>query len=298
MNKPGSSKEEREQKQAERRQKQRENNVLRAAKMHSLRVADQAQVRIPETVNPKDISLYQIGCSGWFYWEWKNNFYPLNMPTSEWFSFYTEHFKSVEINASFYSWPTIPTVKNWAKAIGEKEFLYTVKVCELITHTRKFEATHTLIEDFAYIAEILGPHMGCFLYQLPPSFHYTKERLKNLVSQIQNNHRNVIEFRHVSWWNENVYEALREAKLIFCSCSAPNLPDELIKTADDIYIRFHGKKAWYKHLYSEEELKVWAERIHAANGKNVWIYFNNTFDAHAVENAQMMAGLLGQAKPT
>jgi uncharacterized protein YecE (DUF72 family) len=284
---------------AARRQKQRKKNVLHAEQMHRLRLADLAQDELFEVAGEQaalphrqETPRYHIGCSGWFYWEWRDMFYPANLPSSGWFSHYAEHFKTVEINASFYSWPTLPTVKNWLKQAGDKEFLYTVKVCELITHTRRFEDTHTLVEDFAYIARLLGARMGCFLFQLPPGYHFTKARLQNIVAQLQNGHRNVVEFRHASWWTEEVYAAFREASIIFCSCSAPNLPDELVETADDIYIRFHGKKAWYKHCYTQDELQEWAERITAANGKNVWVYFNNTFDAHAVENSRMLARLL------
>lgn len=293
MEKPVLSKEEQERKQAARRQKQRENNALRAAKMQKLRLADPVQNQILQVADERKSSQYHIGCSGWFYWEWRNVFYPEDLPTSGWFSHYAQRFKTVEINASFYAWPTIATVKNWLKQAGRKQFLYTVKVCELITHTKRFEQTHALVEDFGYIAQVLGPRMGCFLFQLPPNYNFTGARLQNIVAQLQNGHRNVVEFRHSSWWNEEVYEAFREAKIIFCSCSAPNLPDELIKTANDIYIRFHGKNAWYKHCYTKDELQEWAERIKAANGQNVWIYFNNTFDAHAIENSRGLARLLG-----
>jgi uncharacterized protein YecE (DUF72 family) len=102
----------------------------------------------------------------------------------------------------------------------------------------------------------------------------------------------VIEFRHASWWNEKVYQALKEANLIFCSCSAPRLPDELVKTADDIYIRFHGKNAWYRHDYTRDELKEWAKRIKYAKAKTVWIYFNNDFGGNAIKNAKALARLL------
>jgi uncharacterized protein YecE (DUF72 family) len=292
VNKPVLSKEDREKKQLERREKQRHTNVLRAEKMHRLRLADQAQDDLFETTGRQETSRYHIGCSGWFYWEWKNIFYPESLPTREWFSWYAQHFQTVEINASFYSWPTVTTVRNWVKQAGDRDFLYTVKVCELITHTKKLEDTHTLVEDFAYIAQVLGPCMGCFLFQLPPTYSFTRSRLKNILEQLQNGHRNVVEFRHASWWNTEVYEAFRTAKIIFCSCSAPDLPDELVKTADEIYIRFHGKKAWYRHHYSQDELKLWADRIKDAGAQTGWIYFNNTFDAHAIENSRELARLL------
>ncbi len=104
-----------------------------------------------------------VGCSGWFYWKWRGNFYPAEMSTSEWFNHYAQQFDTVEINASFYSWPTVANVKSWLRQPGSREFVYTIKVCELITHVRKFENAETLVKDFGLIADILGERMGCFL---------------------------------------------------------------------------------------------------------------------------------------
>ncbi|TYP73704.1 MULTISPECIES: DUF72 domain-containing protein [Nitrosomonas] len=272
------------------RQKQRENNVLRASKMHKLRLA--SNIHSPVRPPAFEGMIYHIGCSGWFYWHWRNVFYPEGLATKDWFAHYAKIFKTVEINASFYSWPTEATVRSWIKQAGLRRFVYSVKACELITHTKKFKGTEELVKDFGHIATILGDRMGCFLYQVPPSYRYSPARLKAIVSQLQTGQRNVVEFRHVSWWNEKVYTALKEANLIFCSCSAPRLPDELIKTAEDIYIRFHGKKAWYRHDYSDDELKEWARRIQQVNAKTVWIYFNNDFDGNAIKNAESMARLL------
>jgi uncharacterized protein YecE (DUF72 family) len=101
-----------------------------------------------------------------------------------------------------------------------------------------------------------------------------------------------VEFRHASWWNEGVYSAFRKAGVIFCSCSGPKLPDDLIRTADDVYVRLHGPKRWYRHDYSEEELIEWAEKIKASGAKRAWIYFNNDNDAHAPKNALVLRRLL------
>lgn len=239
---------------------------------------------------------YFIGCSGWFYWHWRGRFYPEGMPINEWFDYYADRFKTVELNAPFYSWPTVATVKSWKRQAGRRKYIYTVKVSELITHVKKFKGTKELIRDFGLIADLLGPMMGCFLFQLPPNYHYTPARLKAILSQLEPGRRNVIEFRHKSWWNENVYKAFREAGAIFCSCSAPRLPDDLIKTADEIYVRFHGPERWYKHDYSKEELEDWAERIRASGAKHAWIYFNNDFQAYALKNARMLQRLLDKEK--
>lgn len=114
--------------------------------------------------------------------------------------------------------------------------MYTIKASELITHVKRFSHTKTLIRDFDHIADLLGPRTGCFLFQLPPSFHYSRARLERIVSQFDPRRRNVVGFRHRSWWRQNVYAAFRAAGIIFCSCSGPRLPDELVNTSEAIYI--------------------------------------------------------------
>ena len=154
-------------KRAERRAKQREANPKRAEKMHLLR-----QEKPIAPASPVDLPRLNIGCSGWFYWDWRGLFYPTQMPTSQWFPYYAESFDTVEINASFYSWPTLAGVKAWMKGLPETPFVFTVKANELITHVKRFEDTAELVKDFGYVADILGGHMGCLLFQLPPSVRY------------------------------------------------------------------------------------------------------------------------------
>ncbi|CAN5362490.1 DUF72 domain-containing protein [soil metagenome] len=291
------AKEERRRKREDRRSKQRIANINRAAKMHELRIESESrnECRVAPAAAPARKSATQkihIGCSGWFYWRWRDDFYPDSLSTSDWFSHYASKFKTVELNASFYSWPTEATVKTWIKQAGRKKFIYTVKVCELISHVKRFDDTKTLVKDFGFIADLLGTKMGCFLFQLPPSYRYTPENLEKILSQLDPTRRNVVEFRHASWWSENVYTAFRENGIIFCSCSGPKLPDQLVKTADDIYVRFHGTKHWYRHDYSKEELSVWSKRIQESGAKRVWIYFNNDHGGFAPKNARMLASLL------
>ncbi|HYI84229.1 MAG TPA: DUF72 domain-containing protein, partial [Acetobacteraceae bacterium] len=276
----------------ERQAKQREQNVTRAEAMHQARLAFEAGVRPP----PGDTApMHNVGCSGWFYWHWRGSFYPPDSQPNTWFGHYADRFDTVELNAPFYSWPTLATVESWLRQCDSKPFVYTVKVNELITHTRRFEGTERLVRDFGLIADLLGPHMGCLLFQLPPSFHYTAARLNSIVGQLDPRRRNVVEFRHPSWWHEDVYAAFREAGIIFCSCSGPRLPDELIKTADDVYLRFHGTTAWYRHDYIAKELKVWVERVRECRPAHVWAYFNNDREAHAIRNADAFRQLLDEA---
>lgn len=271
--------------------------MLRAAKMHLARLAgdDASPQQTPTFSEQTNAQSYYIGCSGWYYRHWHGIFYPDTISTSTWFEHYSHQFNTVELNAPFYSWPTVATVKSWIRQAKGRPFIYTIKASELITHTKRFVRTKELVKDFSYIASLLDKHMGCFLFQLPPSYHYTPARLKTIVSQLNPAQRNVVEFRHRSWWNEKVYTAFRKAGIIFCSCSGPRLPDELIKTADDIYIRFHGTKQWYRHNYSEKELTVWKKRIQASGATRVWVYFNNDREGYAIENARLLLNMLHSA---
>ncbi|HEY2712707.1 MAG TPA: DUF72 domain-containing protein [Chthoniobacterales bacterium] len=284
--------EERRAKREARREKQRRQNVGRAAKMHEVRIAVEREGAPIHEPTDSTLPRINVGCSGWFYWHWRETFYPQELPTNRWFEHYRRHFKTVELNAPFYSWPSPAVVASWLRQAARTKFIYTVKVSELITHTKRFIGTKELVRDFGYIADLLGNRMGCFLFQLPPSFHYTRPRLHRIVDQLDPARRNVVEFRHRSWWNEEVYGAFRESGTIFCSCSGPRLPDELVKTADEIYLRFHGTARWYRHDYSVSELALWAEKIKASGARRVWAYFNNDRDCYAIKNARALRKLL------
>ena len=287
------TKEERRAKREERREKQRGANIGRAAKMHAARLEAESSPTIPDVHGMDDeAQKYFVGCSGWFYWHWRGIFYPDGLPTSGWFKHYAERFNTVELNAPFYSWPTINTVASWNRQIGRRHFVYTVKVCELITHLKRFSGTKTLVQDFGFIADLLGPRMGCFLFQLPPSYHYSPGRLKTILVQLDPSRRNVVEFRHASWWNKSVFAAFRERGVIFCSCSGPRLPDLLVKTSDDIYLRFHGTSQWYRHNYTKDELAAWASKIQESDARHVYAYFNNDREGHAIKNARSLLRML------
>jgi len=233
-----------------------------------------------------------VGCSGWFYWHWKKIFYPENLPTHRWFEHYTKHFNTVELNAPFYRWPKPATVKGWRRNAPEN-FRYSIKVNRLITHEKQMAGTKKLVREFCSFAEVLGPHMGCFLFQFPSSYKYTPARLKSIVEQVGSPHiaapcpyHNVIESRHESWWRKSVYRAFKNAGIIFCSVSAPRLPHDLIKTSDVLYVRLHGRARWHRYDYSREELSEWAKKIADSGAKEVWAYFNNDANAFAIKNAK------------
>jgi uncharacterized protein YecE (DUF72 family) len=262
--------------------------------MHVARIEYEKTKTPAEERDDKKRQFY-VGCSGWFYWHWRGLFYPADEPTHRWFKHYQSVFRTVELNAPFYRWPRESTVKGWRRT-AKGRFRYSVKVNGQITHERRMVGTKTLVREFYKIADVLGPKLGCFLFQFPPSYRYSAARLRAIVAQLDPAHRNAIEFRHKSWWRKNVYRAFEKAGLIFCSVSGPRLPEELIKTSDVLYVRFHGRPRWYRHDYSRAELQAWADKINASGAAEVWVYFNNDREGFAIKNAKALKRLLRQKR--
>ncbi|HYC70714.1 MAG TPA: DUF72 domain-containing protein [Opitutaceae bacterium] len=226
-----------------------------------------------------------VGCSGWFYSHWRGIFYPAHeIGTKLWFAYYANVFRTVELNASFYRWPKPATVRRWRRE-APAGFRYSIKVHRSITHERKLARTGKLVAEFYALGELLGPHLGCFLFQFPPSFHFSRRRLAAILAQLRPQPPTAVEFRHRTWWRPEVFRALRAHGLTFCTVSAPRLPDTLPDGADRAYVRLHGVTRWYRHDYADEELEAWARRILGGGAREAWVYFDNDRNGHAVKNA-------------
>jgi len=234
---------------------------------------------------------YRVGCSGWIYPHWAGLFYPENLPEREWFDFYAKVFNTVEVNATFYRFPTEKMVKAWYRK-GPEGFLFTLKAFRGITHLRKFQGTEELVRRFYTMGEMLGEKLGGFLFQLPPNFRYNRDLLLRILDQLDPRFPNTLEFRHESWFQEETEALLRERGVAMCIVSAPNLPEYVVATAPHAFVRFHGKGAWYAYRYSMKELHTWAERIKGLPVERVFVYFNNDWNAWAPENALQLEKLL------
>lgn len=237
---------------------------------------------------------FRVGTSGYYYRHWAGGFYPADLKTHKWFGYYAERFDTVELNASFYRFPTESAVKRWHRQAPEG-FTYAVKAPRLITHLKRFHDTEGLMADLygvlgAHLKERLGP----VLFQMPPSLHFDDERLEAILAQLDPSVTNVLEFRHPSWWRADVQRRIAKAGAVFVSVSAPNLPDDLAVSRGRLYLRMHGVPM-YRQDYADDALAAWAGRLRASGAREGWIYFNNDAEAHAPRNAATLRGLLADA---
>jgi uncharacterized protein YecE (DUF72 family) len=177
-------------------------------------------------------------------------------------------------------------LQNWyAKSPGD--FSLAVKAPRLITHYKQLNECESLLDDFYTVCrEGLKEKLGPLLFQFPSRFTYTEERLHRIVAVVDPLFVNVVEFRHISWWDKKVYAALKKNNIIFCGMSFPGLPEDVIKTSANIYYRFHGLEKLYYSVYEEADLKKMADSIlQQKNVNQVYCYFNNTAAVGAIANA-------------
>lgn len=235
---------------------------------------------------------HHVGCSGFHYSAWKNVFYPAGVAQKKWFEFYCQHFNTLELNVTFYRFPQLSFLQSWYKRSPAK-FAFAVKVPRLITHYKQFSDTEKLLSDFyETIHEGLQEKLGPVLFQLGPRTIYREENLQKILLQLNNSFLNVIEFRHSSWWNTDVFDALQQKEAFFCSISYPGLPDEVISNNSVIYYRFHGVPKLYRSEYSPAFLKKILTEVEASKPvKQAYYYFNNTDGGAAIRNAKYLQDL-------
>jgi uncharacterized protein YecE (DUF72 family) len=236
---------------------------------------------------------WHIGCSGFHYKDWKGPFYPDDLPQRKWFEYYCQHFSTLELNVTFYRFPELSFLQNWyQKSPGD--FRFSIKAPRAITHYKKFNDTADLITSlYETINNGLKEKLGPVLFQMPPSYNYTEEKLDKIINSLNPLFKNVLEFRHVSWWCDDVYKILTEHHITFCGMSHPSLPDDVIANNDVVYYRFHGVPDLYRSRYSIEFLQKIVNKIKQhSNVKETWCYFNNDYDAIGVFNARELEGLV------
>lgn len=237
-----------------------------------------------------------IGTSGWSYEHW-DQFYE-GLPSSEWLSFYAEHFPTVEINSTFYHLPKEKSVNNWTK-VTPKDFVFSVKLSRYITHIKRLKESEIGVENFLEAIKPLNAKLGPLLILLPPSFKLDYERLKAFIKQLPKKYSYSIEFRNDSWHVPEVFELLRKYKIALCISDLKGNLSPLEVTAPFVYVRLHGPKKAYQGAYSLRTLKQWAERAREweANKLAIYIYFDNDEKGYALKDAAKLMELLRGRQP-
>ena len=238
----------------------------------------------------------RIGCSGWNYASWRNDFYPPRTPASRWLEHYATVFDCVEVNATFYRLAKRDAVARWAQQTPPG-FRFAVKASRYLTHVRRLQDLDRGIERFyAPLAPLIeADKLGPVLWQLPPDFRRDDERLARLLDAVSGRGEHCVEFRHPSWFTAEVYELLRwhGAALVIGDRKGLDFqPHEIV--GDWTFVRFHHGRRGRRGNYSDRELDAWAERIRAWSGRSrVYAFFNNDWEVFAPRNAVALKRRLG-----
>jgi uncharacterized protein YecE (DUF72 family) len=229
---------------------------------------------------------YRIGTSGYQYKHWQGVLYDRGLPKKDWFARYAEFFDTVEINNTFYRLPAAGTFDTWREQVSGN-FLYALKFSRYGSHLKKLKDPEATIGLFVERASRLGSCLGPILVQLPPGWHADPARLASFLDAAPSQYRWAVEFRDRDWLQDDIFAILAEHKVALCIHDMiDNHP--IIRTADWIYLRFHGKH--YEGSYSHQYLTAQADRIEGwlKDGHDVYAYFNNDARGHAVDNARAL----------
>lgn len=233
-----------------------------------------------------------IGTSGWSYDHWQGVVYPQRASGRERLACYVARYNTVEVNNTFYRWPRDETFEGWREQVPEG-FRMTIKASRALSHSKRLLEPEQWTTRMAHSME----HLGVWLVQLPPNLARDDARLAYFLKQIPVGLKTSIEFRHPSWNCEAVFALLEAHDVAYCIMSGANLPCVLRATASFIYLRLHGPSEHhlYADSYSDDDLRWWTERIKEwqSAGKEVWIYFNNDGEGHAVRNANTLKQFMG-----
>ena len=235
----------------------------------------------------------RVGCSGWQYKHWRGAFYPTGLRQSEWFSYYTSRFDTVEINNSFYRLPERETFAAWRRR-APHGFLYAVKASRFITHMKKLKEPAEPLGLFFARASGLGARLGPILYQLPPQFRVDLGRLRTFLAALPSRRRHVIEFRDPSWYTDEVFEQLTRHRVALCLHDMRGSATGRLSVGPFVYARFHGP-AKYHGRYADDTLAEWAGWMNdrRRGGTTVYAYFNNDVGGQAPRDAARLRAMLG-----
>jgi uncharacterized protein YecE (DUF72 family) len=240
-----------------------------------------------------------LGTSGWSYKEWEEVFYQKGEKRK--LRAYSRVFKTVEIDSTFYRYPSKGTVMGWLR-YSPSDFVFSAKLPKVITHDKKLGLKGDVKADLDAYLELmrplqLGGKLACLLIQLPPKYAYNPENLESFFELLDPLFRYAVEFRNLWWMRDETWSLLEKYKVAYVIVDEPLLPPEVHLTADFAYFRWHGRgeSPWFDYRYSKDELEPWIPKVEEASGKvkKVVGYFNNHFHGYAPENCLYLIEKLG-----
>jgi len=197
-----------------------------------------------------------VGTSGYNFPEWRGSFYPPKLPSKQWLEYYARQLGTVEINYTFYRMPNEKTIAGWNAATPET-FTFVLKAPQRITHIARLRNIDEPLRIFLELIRKLNAKLGAVLFQLPPNFRKDLARLGDLLTQFPTDVRAACEFRHVSWWSDDVYDLLRSTNTALCIADTAEGTTPLVSTANFGYIRLRDEG------YDEAGLRDWMTTVQA-----------------------------------
>jgi uncharacterized protein YecE (DUF72 family) len=233
-----------------------------------------------------------VGTSGYSYKEWKPAFYPKDLPARDFLRFYADRLSTVEINNTFYRMPTAKLVTGWASEVPES-FTFALKAPQRITHIAKLKDANELTAAFVRVVSELGSRVGPLLFQLPPFLRKDVPRLVSFLEStatLVQRPRIAFEFRHPSWFDDEVFGALRAAGAALCIAEGEALAAPLVATADWGYVRLR------RDAYPDSLVAEWAQRIRQQQWSEAFVYLkHDEGDAPSVAK-KLIAALEGSSQ--
>ena len=233
------------------------------------------------------MNLY-VGTSGYSYKEWKGTFYPEDLPEKEMLRFYGERFRTVEINNTFYRMPKPSVLEAWAAEVPES-FKFVLKASQRITHMQRLKNTDDSVGYLLKVAGALKEQLGPLLFQLPPYFKKDGPRLKDFLQLLPPERCAAFEFRHQSWFDEEVFDLLRQHRAVLCIAEAENdLEIPFVSTADWGYLRLRRPD------YGDKELSAWGQQVRAQKWRDAFIFFKHEEEGKGPAMAKRFLELAAQ----
>jgi uncharacterized protein YecE (DUF72 family) len=209
------------------------------------------------------------GTSGYSFKEWKGTFYPADLKADGMLSFYATKFSTLEINNTFYRLPKESVLMEWASQVPD-EFSFSIKASQKITHYTRLKAeSESMVQFLLKNTALLGARLGPILFQLPPNLRKDVPRLQNFLTYLPADRRYTFEFRHESWWDEDVFTVLRDRDVALCVSESAELTCPVVCTATWGYLRLH------KLDYSADQLNEWAVRVASQKWNDAYVYFKH-----------------------